>query len=82
MLTLEQWNKTLPKPKNMETIRRWARDGLIWPPPMFDGHQYFVCEEAVKRMNTPPSKSTNNLLVRIKNGTKQKPRTPRSTTKS
>ncbi|TBL37348.1 excisionase [Hafnia alvei] len=55
MLTLEQWNKTLPKPKNMETIRRWARNGQIWPPPIFDGHQYFVREDAEKRVNTQPT---------------------------
>lgn len=78
MLTLDQWNKTLPKPKNMETIRRWARNGQIWPPPIFDGHQYFVSEDAEKRVNTQPPKSPSTLLMRIKNGTKQKSHSPRS----
>ncbi|QIP56870.1 excisionase [Hafnia alvei] len=82
MLTLEQWNKTLPKPRNMETIRRWARNGQIYPPPIFDGHQYFVREDAEKRINNKPMKSSDTLLKRIKNGTKQESLTPRPTTKS
>ena len=82
MLTLEQWNKTLPKPKNMETIRRWARNGQIWPPPIFDGHQYFVREDAEKRVNAQPTKSPGTLLMRIKNGTEQKSHSTRSASKS
>lgn len=82
MLTLEQWNKTLPKPRNMETIRRWARNGQIYPPPIFDGHQYFVRKDAEKRINNKPMKSSDTLLKRIKNGTKQESLTPRPTTKS
>ncbi|MGL4684255.1 MULTISPECIES: excisionase [Hafnia] len=66
----------------METIRRWARNGQIWPPPIFDGHQYFVREDAEKRVNAQPTKSPGTLLMRIKNGTEQKSHSPRSASKS
>lgn len=82
MLTLEQWNKTLPKPRNMETIRRWARNGQIYPPPIFDGYQYLVHENAIKRINNQNPKLSNNLLTRIQNGTTQKSLAPRPSSKS
>ncbi|ELI7923481.1 excisionase [Yersinia enterocolitica] len=69
MLTLEQWNRTLPKPRNLDTIRRWARNGQIWPPPIFDGHQYFVQENAIKLLPKQQYKPVNNLITRIQNGT-------------
>ncbi|MDM3132205.1 excisionase [Citrobacter sp. CK205] len=70
-LTLPEWNARQRKPRSLETVRRWVRDCLIYPPPEKDGRQYLFHEKAVKinRHNA----STTSLTKRIKNGKKEKP---------
>jgi predicted site-specific integrase-resolvase len=80
MLTLEEWNSRLPIPRNMETIRRWVRNGQIWPPPLFDGYRYLVENDAVKHNGVPEKNKGNHLLERINNGTETKSRKTRSAT--
>ncbi|EOS94698.1 excisionase [Erwinia tracheiphila] len=79
LITLHEWGQRLPVPRSTETLRRWARGQKIYPPPQFDGYQYYVDEDAVKI--THPSQrqskschSVNSLTSRIKNGrTEKKP---------
>jgi len=47
LLTLEEWAKqTYETPPAMNTLRRWAREGLIQPPPEKHGRSYFVSPTA------------------------------------
>ncbi|HCM62068.1 MAG TPA: hypothetical protein DIT05_05915 [Morganella sp. (in: Bacteria)] len=62
-----------------ETIRRWIRQGIIYPAPQFDGYQYRIPGNARKITNferSNPSvllKKECGLLKRIKaDGKKQK----------
>lgn len=81
MLTLNEWNQRLPKPKDIETIRRWVRNGQIWPPPKFDGYQYYV-EESARKIPPPTTSHTQSLLERIKHGKESKSFQTRSPAKS
>ncbi|HDU8547780.1 TPA: excisionase [Morganella morganii] len=81
MLTLEEWNSRLPIPRNMETVRRWVRNGQIWPPPLFDGYRYLVQDDAVKYNGTPGQKKSSNLIERINNGKEAKQGKTRPATK-
>jgi DNA-binding transcriptional MerR regulator len=47
LLTLEEWAKqTYGTPPTINTLRRWAREGLIQPPPEKHGRSYYVCPTA------------------------------------
>ena len=48
LLTLEEWAKTVygERPPAVGTLRRWARDALIYPAPQKQGRAYFVLESA------------------------------------
>lgn len=78
-ITLKEWNSRLPRPRNLETVRRWIRTGKIAPAPVLDGREYLI-DETAERVNTKCS-PTSKLLQRIKNGTNQKPRKARSSAK-
>ncbi|WP_459703207.1 excisionase [Stutzerimonas marianensis] len=43
LLTLEEWaRQTYETPPTLNTLRRWAREGLIQPPPEKHGRSYYV----------------------------------------
>ncbi|WP_261832296.1 excisionase [Leminorella grimontii] len=68
----------------MEQVRRWVRAGKISPPPLLDGREYLVDENAVRINPASPSSSQphiNSLSQRVKNGRKEtKPRYSRPST--
>ncbi|MDR5615598.1 MULTISPECIES: excisionase [unclassified Arsenophonus] len=33
MITLAEWNARRDRPRRMDTVRGWVRNGLIQPPP-------------------------------------------------
>ncbi|AHG22156.1 excisionase [Chania multitudinisentens RB-25] len=49
LLTLEEWGtKTYKsKPPSIKTLRRWARNGNIYPAPEKHGREYRVQENAI-----------------------------------
>ncbi|WP_337261249.1 MULTISPECIES: excisionase [unclassified Serratia (in: enterobacteria)] len=61
-LTLKEWNNLLPRPRSLETVRRWIRAGKIYPAPVLDGREYLFDENAV-RIN--PQAPSDSLLLRI-----------------
>ncbi|EBW7999810.1 excisionase [Salmonella enterica subsp. enterica serovar Mgulani] len=63
-LTLKEWNSRLPRPRSEETVRRWVREGKIYPAPVKDGREYLFDENAV-RINA--QKTRMPLLARIHN---------------
>ncbi|HAC6881518.1 TPA_asm: excisionase [Salmonella enterica subsp. enterica serovar Java] len=69
-LTLPEWNARQPRPRSLETVRRWVRECRISPPPIKDGREYLFHEAAVKINNS--STITGSLVKRIKNGKKEK----------
>ncbi|MFS1538001.1 MAG: excisionase [Candidatus Phlomobacter fragariae] len=50
MITLAEWNARRDRPRRMDTVRNWARNGLIQPPTL-------KTAESTLSKNTP-SKST------------------------
>ncbi|HGJ5877084.1 MAG TPA: excisionase [Arsenophonus sp.] len=48
MITLAEWNARRNTPRRMDTVRIWARSGLIQPPPIKDSREYLVEEYTVK----------------------------------
>jgi len=68
LLTLEEWaRQTYETPPTMNTLRRWAREGLIQPPPEKHGRSYFVCPTAryvESRASLRPDRSLS-LVERI-----------------
>ena len=70
-LTLPEWNARQPRPRSLETVRRWVRECRIAPPPKKDGREYLFHESAVKVDITQPA--TGGLLKRIRDGQKKKP---------
>lgn len=63
-LTLKEWNSRLPRPRSEETVRRWVREGKIYPAPVKDGREYLFDENSV-RINK--QKNRTPLLERIHN---------------
>ncbi|CAH6155601.1 MULTISPECIES: excisionase [Enterobacteriaceae] len=63
-LTLKEWNSRLPRPRSEETVRRWVREGKIYPAPVKDGREYLFDENSV-RINE--QKNRTPLLERIHN---------------
>lgn len=49
LLTLEEWSKETYKSKqpSIKTLRRWARNGNIYPAPEKHGREYRVQPEAI-----------------------------------
>ncbi|MEB8638614.1 excisionase [Cronobacter muytjensii] len=48
MLTLQRWAaEKYEEPPPIGTLRRWARNGNIYPPPELHGTRYRVREDAV-----------------------------------
>ncbi|QVP48892.1 excisionase [Salmonella enterica subsp. salamae] len=70
-LTLPEWNQRQPRPRSIETVRRWVRECRISPPPLKDGREYLFHENAVKI--DVKNKPTGRLLKRIRDGKKAKP---------
>lgn len=47
LLTLEEWAKRrYASPPSAKTLRRWVRDGKIYPEPHKEGRSYVVTEDA------------------------------------
>jgi predicted site-specific integrase-resolvase len=79
LITLKEWNARLPRPRCLEQVRRWIRDGKIYPMPVLDGREYLFDENARKINPRDPGKSsgTATLMNRVKNnGKKPKLSTP------
>lgn len=49
-----------------ETVRRWIRQGIIYPAPQFDGYQYRIPDGA--RKITKQEKSDSSVLSKKKSG--------------
>lgn len=63
-ITLAEWNARRDRPRRMDTVRGWVRNGLIQPPPVKDGREYLVEEYAIK-VNSINETGSPNLLQRI-----------------
>lgn len=66
LMRLERWAEEKygrDKP-SVHTLRRWARDGRIFPAPVKQGRSYFVQPDAEYADFSDPSASTN-LIRRI-----------------
>ncbi|HFZ1100385.1 TPA: excisionase [Raoultella ornithinolytica] len=37
LITLKEWNQRQPRPRSLETVRRWVRESKIYPAPKKDG---------------------------------------------
>ncbi|HHS9647464.1 TPA: excisionase [Klebsiella oxytoca] len=79
LITLKEWNDRQPRPRSLETVRRWVRSGRIQPPPQLDGREYLVEDCAIKvNLNNQYFSSQHNkklsLRERIQHGrTEKKP---------
>ena len=71
LITLKEWNARQPRPRNLETVRRWVRQSKIYPAPKKDGVEYLFQETAIKV--EPSQSSTCGLLRRMTGGKKKKP---------
>ncbi|TPE14847.1 excisionase [Pantoea vagans] len=73
LLTLTEWaSETYSQPPSLSTLRRWAREGRIYPCPEIHGKEYRLHPEAVylnpgKRVRNPNALSHSvigrNLLM-------------------
>ncbi|WP_353861237.1 excisionase [Azospirillum formosense] len=79
LMTLEEWAKAVygEHPPAVGTLRRWARDALIYPAPQKHGRSYFVLESArytdpatpIPKRAQPANTSTRlRLADRIRHG--------------
>ena len=71
LITLKEWNARQPRPRNLETVRRWVRQSKIYPAPKKDGVEYLFQETAIKVESS--QSSTCGLLRRMTGGMKKKP---------
>ena len=69
LITLKEWYARQPRPRSLESVRRWVRESKIYPAPKKDGVEYLFQETAIK---VEPSKPTGDLLRRIVGGKKKK----------
>lgn len=81
LLNLQEWaEETYSKPPSLSTLRRWTREGRIYPPPELHGKEYKVQPDAsyvdpskknlrpkTKRMTLPAG---GTLLERLTHGEK------------
>lgn len=81
LITLKEWNARQPRPRCLEQVRRWVREGKIYPAPVLDGREYLV-DEGARKITAHSTPAMNSLLNRVNNGKKQKLPTPGSSTKS
>lgn len=67
-VTLEEWAREhFRTPPSSNTLRRWARDGLITPAPVKHGRSYYVDDDACYREPEPLPRppAGGSLLNRI-----------------
>ncbi|WP_413722657.1 excisionase [Sodalis sp. RH24] len=82
LLNLQEWaNEVYSTPPSLSTLRRWVREGRIYPAPELHGKEYRIIpgaiyvdpkKKALKRI-APRQKrtsSTGTLLEKIENGEK------------
>lgn len=64
-ITLEEWAKAEFKtPPSPDTLRKWAREGKIFPIPVRHGHRYYVEPGAhYQEPDKRPAKITGGSLV-------------------
>lgn len=65
MITLAEWNARRDRPRRMDTVRIWARNGLIQPSPIKDGREYLVEEYAIKVNSINDISHQSMLLQRM-----------------
>ncbi|WP_332629358.1 excisionase [Citrobacter sp. ESBL3] len=81
LLNLQEWaNSTYSTPPSLSTLRRWAREGRIYPAPELHGKEYKVQPDAIyvdpsKKNLRPKSKrlalpTGGTLLERLTHGEK------------
>ncbi|MDO9328150.1 MAG: excisionase [Pseudomonas sp.] len=47
LITLEAWAfRNFEPAPSMNTVRKWARDGLLMPPPVKHGRSYYIDPDA------------------------------------
>ncbi|ARC39577.1 MULTISPECIES: excisionase [Citrobacter] len=74
LLSLERWaEERYEEPPQIGTLRKWARNGNIYPPPEKEGTEYKVRPDAIfirpnkycKTVNTNPNQSRYPLKGRL-----------------
>ncbi|HHI0811418.1 TPA: excisionase [Escherichia coli] len=81
LLNLQEWAKeTYSTPPSLSTLRRWAREGRIFPAPALHGKEYKVQPDAIyvdpskKNLRSKPKNMTlpagGTLLERLTHGEK------------
>lgn len=79
LINLIEWaNKTYSKPPSLSTLRRWVREGKIYPAPELHGKEYKLTPEAMyvtprKHVRKPNLRAVsirggNTLLEKLKRG--------------
>ncbi|WP_080923906.1 excisionase [Klebsiella variicola] len=66
LLTLEEWaSRTYETPPSLSSLRRWAREGRIYPAPELHGKTYRVHPDAVyvdiSKKALVPNRSIDNI---------------------
>lgn len=81
LLNLQEWaNEVYASPPSLSTLRRWAREGRIFPAPELHGKEYKVVPDAIyvapgkKGLRIKPKHgkmpTTGTLMERLINGEK------------
>lgn len=81
LLTLTEWaSKTYSQPPSLSTLRRWAREGRIYPCPELHGKEYrlhpdsvYINPRKLVRNSTAHSHTVvagNSLLEKLRHGEK------------
>ncbi|AHK20712.1 excisionase [Yersinia similis] len=80
-ISLKEWNEQQPRKRCMETVRRWARAGMLYPAPEFDGYEYLIDSAAVKHDPRNSQKINIVSLMERVNGPTTQSRQSRATAK-
>jgi len=76
LVTLEEWARdTFRTPPSPNTLRKWARAGLIHPAPVKHGRSYYVdsqaqYQEPQRQGRIPLGSSLISRIASARNGTK------------
>lgn len=69
LMNLIEWaNKTYSKPPSLSTLRRWAREGRIYPAPELHGKEYKLHPDSVYVNPRKPVRKPNLRAVSIRGG--------------
>lgn len=63
LISLVEWDRqTFETPHHLNTLRKWARSGMIQPPPQKVGREYLVKPDA---RYTPEAKDADDVVMDI-----------------